>query len=88
MPGQLHRVHTFRAESVLKNIYDNLIFLIFSKPFFSGVSEMLLKGTKNSYGISVFQSVMEVAQEHVLLLINHMLPQLGQTLAKQRWDYG
>ena len=52
---------------------------------------MLLKGTNNSYGISVFQSVMEVAQEHeedVLLLINHMLPQLEQTLAKQRWDYG
>ena len=46
---------------------------------------------KNSYGMSVLQSVMEVAQKHeedVLLLINHMLPQLGQTVAKQRRDYG
>ena len=77
-----------------KNIYDCLIsqkahseFLTFSKPFFPGVSEMLLKGVKNSYGMSALQSVMEVAQEHeedVLLLI----PQLGQTLAKQRRDYG
>ena len=49
-----------------KKIYDCLInqkahseFLIFSKPFFPGVLEMLLKGVKNSYGMSVLQSVME-----------------------------
>ena len=42
------------------------------------------------YGTSVLQSVAEVAQDHdedVLLLINHMLPELGRTLAKQRRDY-
>ena len=44
---------------------------------------MLLKG---DYAIAVLQSVTEVAQEHEEDVL-HMLPQLGQTLAKQRRNY-
>ena len=51
---------------------------------------MLQQGVKDSYGTSVLQTVADVAQEHeedVLLLIDHMLPELGRTLAEQRRDY-
>ena len=51
----------------------------------------LLKGVKDSYGETVLMSVTQVVQEHeddVLILINHILPALGTTLARQRRDYG
>ena len=66
-------------------------FLNFSHPAFPGVSQRLFDGVKESYGETVLKSVVKVAQEQeddVTLLINHMLPELGNTLAKQRRDYG
>ena len=66
-------------------------FLTFSHPAFPGVSQRLLDGVKYSYGKTVLQSVVKVAQDDeddVVLLIKHILPQLAKTLAKQRRDYG
>ena len=65
--------------------------LTFVQPAFSGISKNLLKAVKDSYGPSVVESVIQVAQEQeddVVLLINHILPHLGSTLSKQRRDYG
>ncbi|KAL5500287.1 hypothetical protein EMCRGX_G011821 [Ephydatia muelleri] len=57
-----------------KKIYECLInqkahseFLIFSKPFFPGVLEMLLKGVKNSYGMSVLQSTLGAVSRSIIL---------------------
>ena len=46
---------------------------------------------KQSYGEKVLEVVTDLAEEHsedVLLLINHMLPDLGRVLGRQRRDYG
>ena len=92
--GQTHTT----LQKFYKGLYSSLSteavsadFFSFSQPAFPGVSENLLKGVKESYGLTVLQSVVLVAQEQeddVLLLINYILPELGCTLAKQRRDYG
>ena len=90
--------HIPLSKSFYKGLYSSLStetmsadFFIFSQPAFTGVSENLLKGVKESYSLTVLESVTQVAQDQeddVLLLVNHMLPELGSTLAKQRRDYG
>ena len=65
-------------------------FLTFMEPAFPGVSKDLFEGVKKSYGMTVLQAVIQVAENHeddVLLLVNYILPLLGDTLAKQRRDY-
>ena len=60
------------------------------EPAFPGVSKDLFDGVKKSYGMTVLQAVIQVAENHeddVLLLVNYILPLLGDTLAKQRRDY-
>ena len=66
-------------------------FLTLSEPLFPGVSVDLFTGVKLSYGEKVLQATIDVAQEHaedVVLLINHMLPEMATILARQRRDYG
>ena len=85
-------------QKFFKDLYSNLStipvsvnFFSFTHPVFPGVSDNLFKGVKESYGLTVIESVVQVAQEQeddVLLLVNHLLPELGATLAKQRRDYG
>ena len=80
-----------------QGLYTNLTmdwvetsFILLNKPHFSGISEDLFTAIKKSYGDTVLKSVIEVAleqEEDVLLLINHMLPELGKTLGRQRRDY-
>ena len=65
--------------------------LSFNKPIFPGVSEELFQEVKKSYGEKVVEVVKEVGEEQmedVLLLVNHMRPELAKTLARQRKDYG
>ena len=95
-------IHTEVTHSQLKvfykDLYKSLIsdrvdeeFVIFSKPFFPGISQEFFSDVKVSYGEAVLTSVTEVCQEHladVVMLINLMLPKLGETLARQRRDYG
>ena len=62
-------------------------FLTFIEPAFPGVSKDLFDGVKKSYGMTVLQAVIQVAENHeddVLLLVNYILPLLGDTLAKQK----
>ena len=69
--------------------YSNFITL--SKPIFPGVQEKLFEEVKKSYSVNVLKMVTEVAQhqvEDVLILINHMLTELGTTMGRQRRDYG
>ena len=59
-------------------------------PIFPGVSQELFVSVKKSYGEQVVEVMREVGEEQVedvLLLINHMLPELATTLARQRRDY-
>ena len=66
-------------------------FLTFDQPTFPGVFQELLYGVKKSYGETVLQTVMQVGQEDeddIVLLVNYFLPELANTLAKQRRDYG
>ena len=56
---------------------------------FPGVSQEHFKSVKKSYGEKVVKVMREVEEEHmedVLILINHMLPELANTLASQRND--
>ena len=65
--------------------------LTMGHPIFPGVSEKLFKSVKKSYGEKVVDLVREVGEEHVedvVLLVNHMLPELATTLARQWRDYG
>ena len=65
--------------------------LSFDHSLFPGISEQLFNAVKESYGKSVVEVVGEVGMEQpedLVLLINHILPQLASTLAKQRRDYG
>ena len=94
---QQDATHT-TLKAFFQGLYNNLIknkaddhFLSLDRPFFSGVSKNLFSAVKESYGPTVVSSVIEVAHEHeadVLMLVNHMLPELGKTLARQRRDYG
>ena len=62
-----------------------------ANPIFQGVSQELFESVKESYGEKVVEMVKEVAEEQaedVVLLMNHMLPDLATTLARQRRDYG
>ena len=66
-------------------------FFTFDQPTFPGVFQELLYGVKKSYGETVLQTVMQVGQEDeddIVLLVNYFLPELANTLAKQRRDYG
>ena len=65
--------------------------LAMEDPIFPGVSKELFESVKMSYGEKVLEVVREVAEEHaedVVMLINHTLPELAITLARQRRDYG
>ena len=86
------------THSYLQNFYTELYrslstltvsseFLTFDQPTFSGVSQELLDGMKKSYGETILQTMMQVGQEHeddVVLLVNYFLPELANTIAKQR----
>jgi hypothetical protein len=64
--------------------------LAMEDPIFPGVSKALFKSIKMSYGEKVLEVVREVAEEHaedVVMLVNHTLPELAITLARQRRDY-
>ena len=65
--------------------------LTMENPIFPGVSKDLFESVKKSYGVKVVEVVREVAEEQVedvVILINHMMPELAITLARQRRDYG
>ena len=65
--------------------------LSLTDPIFAGTSHELFESVKKSYGANVLEVVKEVAEEQtedVVLLINHMRPDLAATLARQRRDYG
>ena len=69
----------------------NSTILSLENPIFPGVSEDLFSAVKKSYGEKVVEVVKEVGEEQVedvVILINHMLPELAATLAPQRRDYG
>ena len=56
-------------------------------PIFHGVSKELFDAVKESYGEKVVEVVKEVGEEQVedvVILIDHMLPELATTLARQR----
>jgi hypothetical protein len=75
--------------SLVKTKVDST-FLTLTNAIFPGVSNDLFKGVKKSYGNKVLEVVTEVAEEQaedVMILINHMLPELATTLARQRRDY-
>ena len=81
-----------------KELYDSLStskigpsFLALSEPFFPGISLKLFDDIKTSYGTSVLKTVTDTAlgnEEDVVMLINHILPEMAVTLARQRRDYG
>ena len=101
-PFYARTISTDATHSSLKVFYQGLYtsmvktsigttFLQLNEPFFPGVSEDLFKGVKESYGKEVLETVVDIAMEHeedVVLLVNTMLPELANTLAKQRRDYG
>ena len=62
--------------------------LAMEKSIFPGVSQKLFESVKKSYGEKVLEVVREEQVEDVVMLINHMLPELATTLARQRRDYG
>ena len=72
-----------------KDVSDD--FFDFTKPSYEGVSERMLKGVKESYGVEVLDSVTSMAKEYkveVLKLVKLMTPELREVLARQRRDYG
>ena len=72
-----------------KDVSDD--FFDFTKPSYEGVSERILKGVKESYGVEVLDSVTSMAKEYkveVLKLVKLMTPELREVLARQRRDYG
>ena len=89
--------HT-KLKSFYKELHTSLVttkvdasFLTLSKPFFPGVKVELFMDVKKSYGDKVLEVVTQMAQEQmedVIILINHMLPELDTTLGRQRRDYG
>ena len=73
------------AKVVTENFYN------FVMPEYEGVSERMLKGVKESYGIEVLETVTTMAKEYkdeVFKLATLMLPELRDVLARQRRDYG
>ena len=73
------------AKVVTENFYK------FVMPEYDGVSERMLKGVKESYGIEVLETVTTMAKEYkdeVFKLATLMLPELRDVLARQRRDYG
>lgn len=80
-----------------KNLYKSMdkdvtdFFFNFKKPEYDGVSEELLNGVKESYGIEVLTNVAKQAEEYqteVVKLAGLMVPELREVLARQRRDYG
>ena len=66
-------------------------FFMFKEPAFLGVSKDLFDRIKESYGLSVVDSVTQVSdqyKEEMVKVINLMLPELRTVLARQRRDYG
>ena len=66
-------------------------FFDFTKPSYEGVSERMIKGVKESYGVEVLDSVTSMAKEYkveVLKLVKLMTPELREVLASKRRDYG
>jgi hypothetical protein len=75
--------------SMDKDVSDN--FFSFEKPEYNGVSEELLEGVKESYGLEVLDNVTRVAEEYrteVVKLAELTVPELREVLARQRRDYG
>ena len=80
-----------------KELYNSLVHtkvdsnsLNLIRPMFPGVSEEMFKAVKQSYGEKVVDAVVEVAEEQgedVVILLNHILPELAITLARHRRDY-
>ena len=89
--------HT-KLRSFYKELHSSLMtakvdsnIITLSKPFFPCVKDWLFEEVKKSYGANVLKVVTEVAQdqvEDIIILINHMLPELGTTLGRQQRDYG
>lgn len=76
-------------KSMDNDVTDN--FFSFEKPEYDGVSEELLGGVKESYGVEVLETVTSLAEEYrteVMKLAGLMLPELREVLARQRRDYG
>ena len=66
-------------------------FFQFKKPRFSGISEELFEGVKESYSKSCVEAIEVTSQEyeeHATLLANFIIPELRIVLARQRRDYG
>ena len=77
--------------SCMKDMQVNSSILSMEQPIFPGVSLELFKSVKESYGVEVLEVVKDVGEEQVedvVILVNHMLPELAITLARQRKDYG
>ena len=73
------------AKEVTENFYS------FGKPEYEGVSERMLQGVKESYGVTVLEIVTAIGKEYkdeVSKLATLMLPELREVLARQRRDYG
>ena len=66
-------------------------FFVMDKPWYPGISPSLFKGVKEGYKDHVVESVKEFIDEHLdeaVKVANFFQPDLAQTLARQRRDYG
>jgi len=94
-------ISTESTHTALKSFYKSLYasmenpltiqFFRFDEPAFGGISVELFKQVKESYGMSVIEAVIQVAnefQEETLAFANLVRPELRTVLARQRRDYG
>ena len=66
-------------------------FVLLTKPLLGGISEVIFKEVKMSYGEDVVDALIQVVSDNadeVIKLTNLMLPELKTVLARQRRDYG
>ena len=100
-PFYCKTIDKFATHSKLKEFYRNLHtgmsrevdenFFNLSKPAFDCVSDDLFAGVRKSYGDSVAKAISETASEHkddAVKLVNLILPEMKEVLARQRRDYG
>ena len=100
-PFYARTIDTGATHTTLGNFYRELLtslretkveasIFAMEDPIFPGISKELFESVKKSYGMKVLEVVREVGEEQeedVIMLINHMLPELATTLARQRRDY-
>ena len=75
--------------SMTKEVDESFFNLV--KPAYDCVSDDLFSGVKKSYGDSVTKVISETVLEHkddAVKLVNLILPEMKQVLARQRRDYG